>query len=50
MPTVAGSASELLRLLAGLARIEDDHLIVENEAGFRSTGTLHAGNNEGDRR
>ena len=38
MPTVAGSVSELLRLLAGLARVDGEQLIVEDEDGFRSRG------------
>jgi fructose/tagatose bisphosphate aldolase len=39
MATVAGSVSELLLLLRGLARVEDDRVLIEDEAGFRARGT-----------
>jgi fructose/tagatose bisphosphate aldolase len=38
MPTVAGSVTELLGLLRGLARVEGDQLVVLDEAGLRSSG------------
>ena len=39
MPTVAGSVSELLVLLQGLARVDDDRVVILDEAGFRERGT-----------
>src|SRR5438132_7998728 len=39
MPTVAGSVSELIRLLRGLARVDGERLLIEDEAGFRERGT-----------
>jgi fructose/tagatose bisphosphate aldolase len=41
MPTVAGSVSELIRLLYGLARIDGGKLVIEDESGFRERGTRH---------
>jgi fructose/tagatose bisphosphate aldolase len=38
MPTVAGSTAELLGLLQGLARVDGDRLLIEDETGFRSGG------------
>ena len=39
MPTVAGSAAELLRVLDGIARVDGDTLVVEDEAAFRARAT-----------
>jgi fructose/tagatose bisphosphate aldolase len=39
MPTVAGSVSELLGLLKGLARIDGERVVIEDEAAFRERGT-----------
>src|SRR5260221_14471625 len=39
MPVVAGSVAELLRLLRGLAHVDDDTVVIEDEAGFRARGT-----------
>jgi fructose/tagatose bisphosphate aldolase len=38
MPTVASSIPELLGLLDGIARIEGDRLVVEDDAAFRGRG------------
>jgi fructose/tagatose bisphosphate aldolase len=35
MPTVAASVSELLGLLAGVARLQGERLVIEDENGFR---------------
>jgi fructose/tagatose bisphosphate aldolase len=37
-PRVAASPGELLSLLSGIASVEDDRLVVEDEAAFRSSG------------
>ena len=38
MPTVASSPSDLLGLLVGIAHVEDDRLVIEDEAAFRNRG------------
>ena len=38
MPTVATSPTDLLATLAGSAHIEDDRLVIDDEAVFRDTG------------
>ena len=42
MSTVATSIPELLRLLEGIARIEGDRLVIEDEAAFRGRGVSDA--------
>ncbi len=37
-PTVAGSPSELLDLLRGIAHVDGDRLVVDDEAAFRGAG------------
>ena len=37
-PTVAGSPAQLLDLLRGLAHVEGDRLVIEDEAGLRDRG------------
>jgi fructose/tagatose bisphosphate aldolase len=39
MPTVAGSVSDLLHLLHGVARVDGEGVVIEDEAGFRQHGT-----------
>ncbi len=39
MPTVAGSVAELLNLLRGLAHVDGDRVVIEDEAAFRDRGT-----------
>jgi hypothetical protein len=39
MPTVATSVAELFGLLKGLAHIDAERVVIENEAGFRQRGT-----------
>ena len=39
MPIVAGSVPELLTLLRGLARIDGERVVVQDEAGFRQRAT-----------
>src|SRR5437764_8744750 len=41
MPTVAGSVSELVRLLDGLARVDGETLVIEDERGFRERATRY---------
>jgi fructose/tagatose bisphosphate aldolase len=35
-PTVAGSPAQLLELLGGIAHVEDDRLVIDDEAAFRA--------------
>jgi len=37
-PRVAATPEELLTFLSGIARVEDDRLVIEDEAAFRSSG------------